>query len=296
VTSLASRGSSTDDYDIYVYDDYSGSQSGYSNLVKASIYGSNQTDFVVGHYSGTPTTVYPAAVRYLASTAANVSVDQHDAEGRNGGYGSVWSSVVMAPHRLTDVYEIFLNPAEVVPMTLVRGSGSADLAFEIFDATAGGVYARGQGLASSLSANAVVDSVTFVAPAAGWFPVVVYRTVGPGADTPVNYSFFWGPPPVDVPVLSEAGRFAFHGALPNPVVGVSSFAFEVPRRERVELTLYDVSGRRVRRLVDGVLEPGRQTVAWDRRTDDGRRVSAGVYFARLQAEDDVAQRRVVVLD
>ena len=82
VTAVAPQ-STSDDYDLYLYDDYSGSMAGYSNLRGYCAYGGPLTDFVVGHYAATPTTVYPAVVRYNAGPGANYVLDQDYAIGRN---------------------------------------------------------------------------------------------------------------------------------------------------------------------------------------------------------------------
>jgi hypothetical protein len=56
---------------------------------------------------------------------------------------------------------------------------------------------------------------------------------------------------------------------------------DMPDRERARVALYDVSGRRLRVLVDGDLARGETDVAWDGSTDAGGAVSSGIYFARL---------------
>ena len=53
--------------------------------------------------------------------------------------------------------------------------------------------------------------------------------------------------------------------------------------------------RRVRTLIDGaVLAAGQHALPWDGHDDDGRPVSAGVYFMRLDAGPVRETRRLVV--
>jgi uncharacterized delta-60 repeat protein len=82
---------------------------------------------------------------------------------------------------------------------------------------------------------------------------------------------------------------------PNPLVGRSTLAFDLPRRESVELAIFDVAGRRVRKLHDGVVEAGRHQRFWDGRDDGGRAVAAGVYHARLLVGAEQASAPIVVL-
>jgi hypothetical protein len=56
------------------------------------------------------------------------------------------------------------------------------------------------------------------------------------------------------------------------------------------LTVYDVLGREVAVLVDGLESPGRHEIAFD-----ARKLSSGVYFYRLTAEGAAITRRMVIL-
>ena len=63
----------------------------------------------------------------------------------------------------------------------------------------------------------------------------------------------------------------------------------------VKLSVYNVTGRRVARLVDARRTAGTYEAVWDGRGSDGQRVAPGVYFARLEAGDVRETRKVVVL-
>jgi flagellar hook assembly protein FlgD len=58
-----------------------------------------------------------------------------------------------------------------------------------------------------------------------------------------------------------------------------AFTLAVPRRARLDL--YDLSGRRVRALLNVEAPIGETRVRWDGTEENGARVPAGVYFARL---------------
>lgn len=83
---------------------------------------------------------------------------------------------------------------------------------------------------------------------------------------------------------------------PNPFNPVTEIHYELPACTRVELSVYDVSGRVVRRLVDGSLEgAGRHGVKWDGRDDSGAPVASGVYFCRLEAAGELLTRKMMFL-
>jgi hypothetical protein len=62
----------------------------------------------------------------------------------------------------------------------------------------------------------------------------------------------------------------------------AEFRVELPGTTRGSIRVYDVTGRRVRTLLDGQLSRGSSTVAWDGRDGHGARVGSGVYFVRLK--------------
>jgi hypothetical protein len=83
--------------------------------------------------------------------------------------------------------------------------------------------------------------------------------------------------------------------VPNP--GTSHrISFVVPRREKVDLAVYDVLGRRVVVLAKGELPAGAYTRDWNGRSGDGTQTPAGVYFYRLAVGKEVRTFRAVRLN
>jgi len=80
---------------------------------------------------------------------------------------------------------------------------------------------------------------------------------------------------------------------PNPARGPTTIPFELPRRSRTTLVVYDVAGRVVRTLLDEETGPGRDARLWDGRGPVGQTVSPGVYFVRLTVGEETATRRFV---
>ena len=79
-------------------------------------------------------------------------------------------------------------------------------------------------------------------------------------------------------------------AFPNPFAREASIRFTTPSAGPVRLAVYDLLGRRVAVLADGVLPAGTHPVAW--RTDG---LASGVYVLRLEAEGGVRTRRVTLV-
>ncbi len=81
------------------------------------------------------------------------------------------------------------------------------------------------------------------------------------------------------PVPEMATILAAH---PNPFNPTTTLAFNLPRTEDLTLDVYDLQGRRLRRLHQGLLAAGPHEFTWDGRDDSSRRLASGVYFARLK--------------
>jgi N-acetylneuraminic acid mutarotase len=80
---------------------------------------------------------------------------------------------------------------------------------------------------------------------------------------------------------------------PNPFEARTTITFTVSAAASgrpVRLAVYDLQGRRVATLVDGLLAPGRHDVFWGGLSRSGAPVGSGIYFYRLQQGDLEAQK------
>ena len=82
---------------------------------------------------------------------------------------------------------------------------------------------------------------------------------------------------------------------PNPFNPTTTIRFDIPQRGEVRLAIYDVTGRLVATLVNGPEEAGRLSYQWDARESTGEDAASGIYFARLEAGEYVATRKMVLL-
>ena len=85
---------------------------------------------------------------------------------------------------------------------------------------------------------------------------------------------------------------------PNPFSGTTTFSYQVNGSDAAstEITVFDVAGRQIRKLVTGVQTAGIHSVTWDGRNDQGVQVQKGVYFVRTMiAGRKEATNRVLYL-
>jgi len=91
------------------------------------------------------------------------------------------------------------------------------------------------------------------------------------------------------------GELALAPPQPNPMTGGTTLAFALPLAGHVSLDVYDVSGRHVVNLVNGVLPAGNYSRRWDGCGRDGRNKRAGIYFLRLTTALGQRMQRVTLL-
>jgi 1,4-alpha-glucan branching enzyme len=84
-------------------------------------------------------------------------------------------------------------------------------------------------------------------------------------------------------------------AFPNPLRPSTTVEFAVPSRQHVNVTIYDVAGRKVRVLANGTHDGGRHERTWDGRDDEGRPLASGIYFLRLESHDVRETAKLVLL-
>jgi hypothetical protein len=82
---------------------------------------------------------------------------------------------------------------------------------------------------------------------------------------------------------------------PNPFAQRSAFTFTLEAPQAAKLSVYEVSGRLVRVLVDEQLGQGVHVASWDGRDKSGLRAVRGTYFVRLEAGGRTQAQKIVLL-
>lgn len=89
---------------------------------------------------------------------------------------------------------------------------------------------------------------------------------------------------LDTPLNPKGSTFVdFMNIRNNPMVsGNAKVHFGLARADRVQIKVYDVTGRLVRTLADRSYTPGEHDVFWDGSNDAGQKVARGVYFTQVK--------------
>jgi hypothetical protein len=94
--------------------------------------------------------------------------------------------------------------------------------------------------------------------------------------------------------------FSLSQNYPNPFNPSTTIEFDVPESgkagARVRLDIFDIRGKLVRTLVDGMKSPGRHRAQWDGRDSQQRRIASGVYLCRFAAGDFESTRKLLLLE
>ncbi len=129
-----------------------------------------------------------------------------------------------------------------------------------------------------LAFSKVNPSVTYAATGDG-----LYRMEGSPADVQDGES------------RMEPSGFSLHGNTPNPFNSSTVIRFDLAQSGPVRLSVYSVTGQKVRELVSGRMNAGRHSMVWDGRDGHGGGVSSGVYISRLESGGRTAASRMLLI-
>lgn len=110
-----------------------------------------------------------------------------------------------------------------------------------------------------------------------------------------QYGFVPGVDPADAPERNEAPRMVMGAISSSPMTGTLEFSFNLAAAEAMEISILDITGRRVRLLHNGWLSAGTHTMQWRGQDDMGLSLPGGVYFIRLTDSIGQAHATRVVL-
>jgi len=151
------------------------------------------------------------------------------------------------------------------------------------------------GLFSSLAeGHALVDSLTF-----GQQEDDISQ--GRQCDGCQSWIFFSSPTPdasnaavAPAPLPSLPSKLLMT-AYPNPFNPMINIEFEINEGGTWELAVFNPAGRLVRKLEHGLIEAGRHRQQWDGKDDQGRVLSAGIYYLRLHGQKGSAGRKITLV-
>jgi len=95
---------------------------------------------------------------------------------------------------------------------------------------------------------------------------------------------------VIVPIVTKLS-----GNYPNPFNPSTTIRFDMNKAGRVVIDIFNIKGQKVRELVSGVWQAGQHSVVWNGTDNNGRAVSSGVYFYRMQTEGYSGVKKMLLM-
>ena len=114
---------------------------------------------------------------------------------------------------------------------------------------------------------------------------------GPMGAYPVDCSFVSGVGGgTGLPSVSQ-----LHDNYPNPFNPRTTIKFDLKTTGHVDLAVFDIAGRLVKRLVSETKSAGHHEAVWEGRDSRGRQAAAGVYFFRMKTVDTIDTKRMTLV-
>ncbi|OPX21603.1 MAG: hypothetical protein B1H02_07385 [Candidatus Latescibacteria bacterium 4484_107] len=95
--------------------------------------------------------------------------------------------------------------------------------------------------------------------------------------------------------VSLPQEYFLYQNFPNPFNPITELRYQLPEASEVRLSVYNLLGQEVRRLVDEKMAAGAHSAQWDGRDDSGNPLASGVYLCRFRAGDFRQTKRIVLL-
>lgn len=97
------------------------------------------------------------------------------------------------------------------------------------------------------------------------------------------------------PIAQTPKPFRLVQCYPNPFESKTRISYTVAKESRVNLMIYNISGQKIKTLVNRKQEPGYYEITWDARDDKGSKAPVGIYFVRLEVEGFKKVRKVILM-
>ena len=89
--------------------------------------------------------------------------------------------------------------------------------------------------------------------------------------------------------------YALYNNYPNPFNPSTTISFDVPEISHIDLIVYDINGREIKRLVSGSYVAENYSVVWNGTDASGNKVSSGIYFAVLQSDNIRLEEKMILI-
>jgi type IX secretion system substrate protein len=95
--------------------------------------------------------------------------------------------------------------------------------------------------------------------------------------------------------IKPAKKYELSQNYPNPFNGTTTIPFELQKDGNVNITIYDVLGRKVKTLINQPYTFGKHTITWEGSDANSNEVSSGIYFYQIKSGEYSKTKRLLLL-
>lgn len=82
---------------------------------------------------------------------------------------------------------------------------------------------------------------------------------------------------------------------PNPFNPITKIRFQLDHQQRINLEIFDVTGKLIRKLIDNIFNAGSHELFWDGKDAKGYEVHSGIYFYTLKSGSEYMTKKMTLL-
>lgn len=148
------------------------------------------------------------------------------------------------------------------------------------------------------------DKITYKVDASPEEPRSFYKNQSGTTWYPRDYNFRFRPVitpdqsnyPTDVDNLVQISiDFNLSNAFPNPFNPVTEFYYTLPENQNIQISVFDIMGRQVTTLYQGMQSAGKHHLAWEANNHSGMALASGVYFIQLKSAQMQKIKKVMLI-
>lgn len=99
----------------------------------------------------------------------------------------------------------------------------------------------------------------------------------------------------DVKTKNKPAKFALHQNYPNPFNPQTQIDYELPEAAKTEIKIFNISGQKIKTIIDYFQSAGFHSVTWDGFDEQGCNVTSGIYIYQIQAGEFIKSRKMVMI-
>jgi hypothetical protein len=284
------------DVDLRLHEVTTGPKNGFDEGLAYSGWGPGESDFVILNYLSTDPRSFDVGLLGIEGNQ-DVALEATASVFLSGAPSGSYGPFSLPEDAILRLHEVHLD-ATIFEITLVTDAEAAiDWGMSVHRGNYphlsktnaiedGIVWFQGPGLG---------ESARVAIPEAGTYVIAVWRAVSnPEGNTAGTYNLFFSEP-AQIPQVSLPPAHPTLEVLPNPFGPSTSVACTLPADDRIDLSIFDVSGRLVSVLAARTVVAGRHRWRWDGHDLEGDDLGSGVYLVRLKTTHGVVSRRITIL-